>query len=548
MRPSYSTLRSLLRVDDDDDVAQRTIDLAVLNPLRVENDEAFLVPDKIYVRDCMRFVFGLFCEDDCATPDKPRRPPNKDYAAVLVGSPGVGTSILCFLAALRQAKTSPIVLYRTSRKGPASVFVMSPHTCRSCNGPSVVRVWFTRNLTLDRAAGRGLASVNADLITCGVVDKKVCYTFIDGPTFPKRNTQAHRIDALDDNYDYYCTSGGFSGFSQEQDENRQRVLDGWTEREAVRALGMLGNTKEEAEMAFALCGGSIGNMIRATRNAEEVRKMLDNLIDAALAKQDVALSARSTWQPDDPVIPFHLRTIFELRGTSSEATRKKLMRAYQRVDSRYALKRLCSELSSTGPFFEAYRVAQMSKVGNAAGVYFEHLVHQWAVNNKESNEIRSFSRVCWSSGTVEACVEQLSSPDVYWISGKQNFPNIDSALVHNHTLFAFQMTTSNTHRFDRVSFESNFVEKVRVKCRVHRVVVCFVHPQEVAFRTPSDLPTSHPWTRLRSHVRFLACTLGSRVRAEAWAGAPTLECRAFGVDTRNPINISNSLTTLFRGL
>jgi hypothetical protein len=548
-----SALLPLLPVDGDgDDIARRTIDLELLNPLRVQRDEPFLVPDKIFVRDCMRFVFGLFREDengdDNATPREPRRPPNKDYAAALIGSPGVGKSILCFLAALHQAKTSPIVFYRKSRKGPISVFVMSPHSrSSSSNDPSFVRVWFTRNLTLVSAAEQqGLAVVNADLITCGVVDKRVCYTFIDGPTLPRRNTQAHTNDALDGNYDYFCTSGGFSGYHFEQDENRLWVLDGWTEKEAVLALGMLGKSEEDAEMAFALCGGSIRNMIRSTSNAEEVTTKLDNLIDR-LTQEAVALAATSTRRSDDPDHPDRLRTMFELRGTTSEATRKKLMRAYQRVDSRYALKRLCTGLSMS-PFFDAYRLAQTIKVGTGEGVFFEHIVHQWAMNNKDSNEIRCFSRVYWSSGTVEESVEQLSTPDVYWIPSKQNFPNIDSALVHNHTLFAFQMTISSTHKFDRVTFERNFVENVRVKCQVHRVVLYFVHPLEVAFRIPNNLPAIPRLTRLRSRIGFVARTLAARVGAEAWAGAPALECGAIGIDTRSEVHMSNSLTTMFRGL
>ena len=50
--------------DDDDEIAQRTIDLALLNQLRVGRDEPFLFPDKNYVRDCMRYIFGLFREDE----------------------------------------------------------------------------------------------------------------------------------------------------------------------------------------------------------------------------------------------------------------------------------------------------------------------------------------------------------------------------------------------------------------------------------------------------------------------------------------------------
>jgi hypothetical protein len=563
------SLRPLWPVDGDD-IAQRTIHLAFLAPLRLGRDETFLVPDKIYVRDCMRFVFGLFREDENEENDddddddddigpiprqpSTRRPPNKDYAAALIGSPGVGASLLFFLAALRQARTSPIVFYRNSKKGPISVFFMSPHNSSSTNSNSTnltaVRVWFTRNLTLERSAGRGLAGVNVDLIRCGVVDKRVCYTFIDGPALPERNAQAYTNDALDGHYDYFCcTSGGFGGYHSEQDENRLWVLDGWIEKEAVVALGMLGNSEEDAEMAFALCGGSIRNMVRSTSNAEDVRIKLDNLIDA-LAQEAAALAVTSAERSDDPDHPDRLRTMFELRGTASEATRKKLMRAYQRVDSRYALRRLCTEMSMR-PFFEAYRLAQTSRIGTGEGVFFEHLLHQWANNNKESNEIRSFSRVCWSTGTIGECVEQLSSPDVYWIPSKQNFPNIDSALVHNHTLFAFQMTISNTHKFDQLTFERNFVEKVRMTCPLHRVVLYFVHPQEVAFRIPNNIPTSPPLTRFSSRIGFVARTLASRIGAQALIGEarrPHFECRAFGINTKGEVELSDSLMELFRGL
>jgi hypothetical protein len=206
---------------------------------------------------------------------------------------------------------------------------------------------------------------------------------------------------------------------------------------------------------------------------------------------------------------------------------------------------------SMRPFFEAHRLAQTSKIGTWEGVFFEHLLHQWANHNKESNEIRSFSRVCWSTGTIEECVEQLSSPDVYWIPSQQNFPNIDSALVHNHTLFAFQMTILNTHKFDRLTFDRNFVEKVRVTCPLDRVVLYFVHPQEMAFRIPNNVPTSPPLTRLRSRIGFVARTLASRVGAQALIGEarpPHFECRTFGVNTKGDVELSDSFMELFRGL
>jgi hypothetical protein len=545
-----SSLRPLRPLDDDgggsggDDISQRTIDLALLNPLRVGKDEPFLVPDKIYVRDCMRFVFGLFCEDDCATPDMPRRPPNKDYAAVLIGSPGVGKSILFLLAALHQARRSPVVFYRKSRIGPVSVFVMSPHRSSSSQGPSAVRVWFTRNLTLVRPAGRGLAAINADLIDCGVVDNNVCYTFIDGPTLPD-----HNDNTLGGNYDYFCTSGGFSGFAQEQDENRLWVLDGWNEREAVCALGMLGETKEDAEVAFALCGGSIRSMILATRDATEVRRELDELVNK-LSTSSVDMFVTSMERSDDPKHPDRLRTMFELRENKDERSRRKRMMAYQRVDSRYAFQLICT-LIEMRRFYTAYRLAETSELRAGQVVFFAHIVHRWAEHSKTRNEIRCFNEVCWSSGTIKECVDELSSENVYWIPSTQSFPAIDSALVHNHTLYVFQITISDTHTFDPATFNSIFFDKVRVKFRLHRVVLLFVHPQGVAFRLPSELLAIPPLASFRSRIGFVARTLASRVGAQALVGEarrPHFECRAFGVNTRGEVEVADSLMELFRGL
>jgi hypothetical protein len=548
---SLRPLRPLLPVDEDggDDIAQRTIDLSFLADLRSTTGDTFFPSKKLYVRDCMRFIFGLFHEDATAT--KPRRPPSNRNAAVLIGSPGVGKSILMFLAALDQAMRSPVVYYRKVRDELVSVFFMTPPDDVDVDddgSPKKVQVWFTRNMD-SMTLAQGLKSVAHDLVMCGIVDKKVCYTFIDGPTLPRENNAAQTQDTIDGNFDYFCTSGGFRGFAEEQTEKRLWVLDGWSVDDAVAALSLRGQNEEQAEAVFALCGGGIRRMILATRNAQGVRRDQDALVKA-LSTSSVDIFVSSTERSNDPKHPDRLRTMFELRQNDDEGSRKKRMLAYQTVDSRYAFQLICT-LIEMRRFFTAYRLAETSELRAGQGVFFEHIVHRWAESSKTRNEIRCFHEVCWSSGTIKECVDELATENVYWIPSKQNFPAIDSALVHNHTLYVFHMTISDTHTFDRATFNSIFFDKVRVKFRLHRVVLLFVHPQEVAFRLPNDLLAIPPLRRFRSRVGFVARTLASRVGAQALVGEarhPHFECRAFGVNTRGEVEIADSLMELFRGL
>lgn len=469
-------LRPLFEFDEaDTDIAKRTIDLSSLQDLMPYPEDEFLFSGKLYVRDCMRFVFGLFREDAVAT--DPRRSPSNKHAAVLIGSPGVGKSILFFLAALQQATRSPVVYYRRTRDELVSVFVMTPPD----DGRQKVRVWFTRNMDSTNLA-QGLQSVAHDLIMSGIVDKKVCYTFIDGPTFQRDTNAVPSYDTIGGNFDYFCTSGGFSGFASEQTKKRLWVLDGWREHEAKAALSLHNMTEDEAEDLFALCGGSIRGMILAAGDAIDFRRELYGFIKK-LSSETIGLALTSTERSDDPKNPDRLRTMFEWREKGDEVSRKKRMMAYQMVDSRYALKKLCT-MVEMGRFFSAYSLAKSSKLAAGQGVFFEHVVHQWAEKNKESSEIQTFKKVCWSSGTNEQCIEELSSPNLYWIPSHQNFPTIDSALVHNNTLYAFQMTISETHKFEQATFEGNFVDKVRKIFTLDRVVVLFLHPDSTDFTLP----------------------------------------------------------------
>jgi hypothetical protein len=333
------SLYPLLRVEsnverqaDSDSLDSRTIDMSFLETLRFAEEEKFLVPDKLYVRDSMRRVFGLFHEDAMQIP---RREPDKAYSAALIGSPGVGKSILFFLAALDQACTSNVVYYRKSGEERLSVFVMTPPD----DGHSV-RIWYTRNMPSERL-DRGLSTASIALERCRILQRGDFYDFVDGPTYgDKPNT-------FDGNYDYLCPSGGIPRYKNDEQDKRVWVLDGWTEDEAAAALVALHNQSSAvAQQAYFLCGGIIRDMLQACSSYNDVKHQLDELVEHC-DRDSLELVAGGTQErAEDPGNPDRLRTMFELRyvNAGADAASKKSMASCQVVDSPYVIDKLYSVL------------------------------------------------------------------------------------------------------------------------------------------------------------------------------------------------------------
>jgi pantothenate kinase len=88
-----------------DPVANRTVDMSFLEPLKIGGDK-FLACKRILVRDCMRRVFSLFEEDRAPPQGGSRGEPDNAYSVALIGSPGVGKSILFFWPRYRRPKSS----------------------------------------------------------------------------------------------------------------------------------------------------------------------------------------------------------------------------------------------------------------------------------------------------------------------------------------------------------------------------------------------------------------------------------------------------------
>jgi hypothetical protein len=317
---------------DNASTDRRTIDMSFLGPLRAPGKERFLVPDKIYVRDCMRRVFSLFHEDAVQVP---RRKPSNAYSAALVGSPGVGTSILLFLAALDQACVSNVVYYRKSSEDPLAVFVMTP----SSDGQSV-RIWFTRKMA-SASLGRGLSTAAIALEDCLIVQRNDVYCFVDGPKYGDRS------NTLDGNYDYVCpSSDGLLRYRNEEYDKRLWVLDGWTEQEAVTALVALHKQPlVTAQHAYFLCGGVIGDVMQACSSYTYVKRQLDELVDQCDKGSFELVVGGTVGRGSDPSNPDRLRTMFELTSIERRPFRqKKRMAAYHVVDSPYLIDKLYAAL------------------------------------------------------------------------------------------------------------------------------------------------------------------------------------------------------------
>jgi hypothetical protein len=183
-------------LDGGEGADNRRLDLGFLGPLRlpVEEEgkgrapeETFLLPPAVHVRDCMRTVFGLFRED------VERGKPPGSQSAALIGSSGVGTSILFFLSALHQATARTVVYCRLTNdqeNEKPSLFVMMPDD----DDKGVVRVWFSRNM--DKRSihdNGGITRVSLDLESALYVGREEYYCYVDGPNHREENNLLVRM-------------------------------------------------------------------------------------------------------------------------------------------------------------------------------------------------------------------------------------------------------------------------------------------------------------------------------------------------------------------
>ena len=169
--------------------------LSCLGALR--KTSTHFVPDRIYVRSEMKDLFpGLLIKRD---QDERRK--------ILTGSPGIGKSVLFFLAALRcqllpQNANKKVAYIRKVDEEPVSYYLMEPGS----SGNSVKMIYSQNiepsdheNLFVMFKEFRGYTNKikNEDYVA-----------FVDGPNHNQK------MDLLNNGFDFLCTSGGWPTPSQ----------------------------------------------------------------------------------------------------------------------------------------------------------------------------------------------------------------------------------------------------------------------------------------------------------------------------------------------
>jgi hypothetical protein len=447
----------------------RVLDLAFLKELRLpDQDEKFLVPKRIYVRDCMRMIYGRFCQDVDSDPKKRA----EKRATAFVGSPGVGTSILFFVAALYQAATTNVIYYRkTIADGEGvSVFVMTPSS--ASGGTKDVEVWFNRDMDPVRVDSKGgLNACSIDLMNF-VLPRRQHYAFIDGPRHDATR------DTCSGTYDYLCTSGGFRPLKLQEHEKRLWVLDGWTKADVVQCMLLESVNEASALKLYSLCGGVIRNVLRAAAGAKaEIETELANRVRDLASSKWTKLAIASTSRPYSEEDLDQIRTMFAAVNQADDK-----MQALQIVDSEFVLKRLCS----IGPvdveaLFAAYQLAGKSRAAmDAQGYYFKEVIHQWILLRRP----HPVTNAC-------RCTEMMTERKLYWIPVVSNFPNVDAALIYEDALYAFQFAVGGGYKFDDTTFCRGFVDVINSNRAFQNadlaVVVCFVTNVVQGCNAPSSI-------------------------------------------------------------
>jgi len=490
------------------------------------------IPNVIYVRKEMCQVFGELTKE------------NRKSRQILIGSPGVGKSILLLLVALHRVLTEgvPTIFVRKTRDAEEflSVFFM-----RKIDDTHI-QVLFDRNVdktaTVRQTVGFVLSkyeNVGAPRAMIPIRDG-VIRLYIDG---------LHEGDPdLIHPFHYLCISGGYDSPQGESARHASLVvLEGWSKASLGKALTEMAVTfldnKEEAptptanregnpppsstgdeekgdgeadgdvhmendgkdcrqqilDDIFYHTGGRIREVFQYAKNPTTWKFEKQSMI-GRINKRDAMLCIVETKGSGDAESPDRIRTMFR-RGNPDF-----FGDCLQIVDSQF-FAHLLQDRCGFEEYYNAYMHAKDTKLSSAARCHFEELVHRLFAKCPQPIE-GSVQGV----GTGAEGVAQLTKYRIYWIPSISNFANINAALLleteKGVTLWCFQYTISEDHKFDPRSFRSKFLRPVcktfELKLEDVTVNIVFVVPDDVAtkFRVPGDLEE----TGWGAKVEFVDCS------------------------------------------
>ena len=387
------------------------------------------VPDRVYVRDEMQDVLKR------VTSKEPQK------TLVVIGSPGVGKSVVFFLAALNlaaiQKKHVIYVRWVESEEEKPTIFLIEPATNKAGHCKLRQFSFFKFQHTVDDVAR---AAVDYGYQTNGN------WRFmLDGP---KEST----VNMLSGMFFDLCTSGGYKTPADgARMTTNLKTMGGWSEDSLVHALIHLKKlTAKRARDVYAECGGRVRLALKYLDDEAAAKNWADNVV-ADLGGAPCILAMNETNARTSVDSKDRLRTIFE--GTNG--------RPVQLVDSQYLLTRLRDRLT-TDELRQAYKVAVALDSRTMMGVLFEEMMHKWLQMAKPS-PIVGFVRSERGKTGCEG-VGDLTEPFIYWVPSTPNFANIDAAFIDaNIELHCIQYTIRDSHSFNEDTFENDLVAELKKK-------------------------------------------------------------------------------------
>ena len=437
------------------------VDLSFLNALRGGDDD--FVPERLFLHQEVQDMFTKL-----AAPHERRL-----QRRILTGSPGVGKSLVFFLAALQIAftmQTRVIYVRNVEEEKRFSIFVME----KNPDGGGKVDVAFGLDISkLDVAQNHAVSMVVAVIQASGL--RAMCfYKMVDGP---KHN--APDYDFLYGDYEALCTSGGYPAPKQAAiGKEKILVMSGWTEKTLKLAMGHLNIA--QVDKKYELAGGRIRLVLVSE---DEIKSWFDSIIQS-IGQDAVVLAITSDVATGCLEIEDWLRTRFfeDQNGT---------INSRMIVDSRYAFNKLKQRLG-VAEILAAYKLAWGLELKAASGWFYEEILHRQCkeltkpLDPMMPPRIKEWiheENITGAQGIASLVAKCRESTDIYWCPPISNFCNIDAAVYHHsRTLLCYQYTVQSTHTFDRGTFWTDFVNHLVIgQVPIKRVRVVFVTPLEVSF-------------------------------------------------------------------
>ena len=499
----------LLRFKVEDDI----LDLeSCLCAVRKEDDK--FLPPRIFVRKHLNRALLLRQTED-------HRP------TVVFGSPGVGKSVFCFLAAIASAflERNKTVLY--VRKVEAD------------EEPSISLFWITEvgEEKVEIVASRNINEAFSIRNVCRAINLAIFKGQVNLANSPTENGVKIIVDGpqyadkLHPRGSDLVTSGGCPPQKQQNMAQWQFPIDVWSFDQTYKALKSLYKcTRATVEKIFDTTGGSIRLATKCSTNSGKVdektlsdtQKWMERVVEAQGNSFVVDMAFHRTKLSSDEYSMNRLRSMivkedqektghvifFDTTLVLASAFIARLL--WSKLEISQVLKAMNFARSTQNQslydwHFELWchklselAIEQWQKQAAATATSQQAAVAAGASTASQPVTGASVQGACGAAalpttpspafvqaiGSGKEGIKSLNAVWLYWKPSIPNFANIDSAiLLGDGTLCCNQYTVDDTHAFDVLTFLHGFFYNIPVNVlnQVRKIKVVFVVPNGVVF-------------------------------------------------------------------